>query len=66
MDGQEGSLELASRLSFLLMELCEVKVILLLARAITLLFSLDLHMEINFWLLKNRPPLFEGYSCDWL
>ena len=39
---------------------------LLLARAVTVLFSLELHREIYFQPLKNLPLLFEGISCDWL
>ena len=38
----------------------------LLARAVTVLFSLDLHREIYFQPLKNLPSLLEGNSCDWL
>ena len=38
----------------------------LLARAITVLFSSDLHREIYFRPLMNLPLLLEGNSCDWL
>ena len=38
----------------------------LLASAVTVLFSLDLHREIYFQPLKNLPSLLEGNSCDWL
>ena len=39
---------------------------LLLARAVPVLFSLELHREIYFQPQKNLPLLLEGISCDWL
>ena len=71
MDGQEDNLNLASRLSSILLELCEVEVFLLSwpgPSHITVLFSSDLPGK-NILPAAAEAALaiaLEGISCDWL
>ena len=55
MDGQEDSLDLASRLSSILLELCEVGVFLLSWPEPSVLFSSGLCKEIFFLRLQKLP-----------
>ena len=63
VDGQEGSLDLAIRLSSLLLKLCEVELFPL-SRVVTVLFSSDLHREIFFRPLQKVFFPLEGISFD--